>query len=228
MHSPTSNKSEAYLYKCDELPSDSDEYKLVKSFFDKTIYEMQLRALSEGPGTKECKIYKIIENHQTKTLEEKRNNLMLFHGTNKNGVEGILKEGFKNSKEGWFGPGVYMTDCSDTACRYCDAKNMKQDFLNPFQKFLYNIFVNEVLQTEKLQIIVHDHFYDMEDIDTVPKYIFEKHVLKDSKQPTEDDYKKDVQGRRYRNVIIADYDSSEDEYVADKSIVIPRYLIKYG
>ena len=35
-----------------------------------------------------------METSPVKTLKEKRNNLMLFHGTNVKGEKGILSEGF--------------------------------------------------------------------------------------------------------------------------------------
>ena len=64
---------------------------------------------------------------------------MLYHGTSQKGVTGILKEGFRNSEKGWFGKGVYMTDCSHTALKYFSMA----------EKYSYNryIFVNEVLES---------------------------------------------------------------------------------
>ena len=58
------------------------------------------------------------ETAPTSSVNEKRNNLMLFHGTNDKGVESILKKGFKYSEKSWFGKGVYMTDCSTVAVSY--------------------------------------------------------------------------------------------------------------
>ena len=52
---------------------------------------------------------KIIEYQQTKTSNKKRNNLLLFNGKSKKGVEEILKEGLKISK-GWFIKAFYMTN----------------------------------------------------------------------------------------------------------------------
>lgn len=63
-------------------------------------------------------MYKIIEDHPTKSSYGKRNNLMLFRGTEEKYVEGILKEGFENTHQEWFGKGVYMTDCSSTPTKY--------------------------------------------------------------------------------------------------------------
>ena len=59
----------------------------------------------------------MIENNLIKAGKAKSNNLMLFHGTKQKFTSGILKEGFKNSTNGWYGQGVYMTLCSLTDVR---------------------------------------------------------------------------------------------------------------
>ena len=92
---------------------------------------------------------------------------MLFHGTSEKGATGILKEGFRNSEKGWFGKGVYMTDCSCTAFNYA---SMAEDNSN-----IRYIFVNEVLVSEKMQIFEFDQNYAKE-VSTKPKHPFEKHV----------------------------------------------------
>ena len=66
----------------------------------------------------------------------------------------------------------------------------------------------------------------MEYIDTPLKNQFNKHIHKSSSQATEENYKKDHKGRKYRN-IPHDYKTAYDEYVAEESITIPRYLIKF-
>ena len=43
---------------------------------------------------------------------------MLFHGTGAKGAEGILSEGFVNSKKGWSKNRVYLTDMSSKALYY--------------------------------------------------------------------------------------------------------------
>ena len=92
--------------------------------------------------TKVAHMYKVNERNIVKTEGKKSNNSMLYHGTSEKGVTGILKEGFRNSEKGWFGKGVYMTDCSEIALNY----NKK------FNVFAHNFytFVNEVLESEKL------------------------------------------------------------------------------
>ena len=201
-------------YKFHELSSDTEEYKFVKNFFDTTKNTFDM-ANTASPV--DFKMFKILENNPLSASEEKRNNLMLFHGTNKKGVEGILKEGFRNSEKGWFGQGVYMTDCSTTAECYCLDEDLK----------VY-VFVNEVFDSEKLKTKPQrkDLFNERKviDRDTKPEHPFQKHVYRDNQQPNEEDYKEDSIGRKYRNVP-HNWMSVLDEYLEDESITIPRYLV---
>ena len=141
---------------------------------------------------------------------------MLFHGTNQKGVTGILKEGFRNSEKGWFGKGVYMTDCSYTAFDYSKKLNLNSPDCY--------IFVNEVLESEKLQTFTFDYDVISErgDVNTLPKHQFEKYFLNWSPQPTREDYVIDLEGRRYVNTPDRGLD---DEYIAEARVTIPRYLI---
>ena len=210
----------SFKYNVETLGSTSDEFILVKEFHDITRNSQQ-NNINLWALAADFKIYKLNENSPTKIVEEKRNNLMLFHGTNRKHVDGILKEGFKNSERGWFGKGVYMTDCSHTALYYSSRS------LEPYHcKRHHCVFVNEVLESEKLQTfqIVKDWTKPMEDIDTPLANPFNKHIYEPSAQATEENYKKDLKGRKYRNIANT-YNSAGDEYVADESVTIPRYLI---
>ena len=191
------------------LNTSSDEYKLVKYFFDTNC--------SEANAISDFKVYRIFENNEDSTVaNESRNNLMLMHGTKKENVEGILKKGFINSKEGKFGQGVYMTDCSDVAFHRCLVSRDTGGY-----KY---IFVNEVLESEKIKVVNHK-FHAFNKADTKPEDKFQKHEMEGSKQLSEKDYRVDAQGRRYRNVS-HNWVIMHDEYLADESITIPRYLIK--
>ena len=212
------NSNNTYKYTTEELSKDKEEFKFVKSFFETTFIKSEDFASTKLSSLIDVKVYKVSENHPSKKLAIKRNNLMLYHGTNEIGVKGILKDGFKNSKKGWFGQGVYMTDCSDRACLY--SSSPMQD------EFKYYVFVNEVLESKKLQTFEYENFNDMTLEHFSPDFQFEKHIPEGSKQPAECEYKEDAEGRRFRNVP-HDFNSRHDEYLADKSIVIPRYLIKF-
>ena len=205
----------SFKYDIEKLDSTSNEFKFVKGFYDTADYNLIQRI--------NFQIHKVIGNNPKKGNEAKRNNLMLFHGTNQKGAAGILKEGFKNSKKGWFGKGVYMTDCPETACEYSMLYNFGKDS----ETFIYFVFVNEVLESEKLRTFEFDIFKDSKDIDTPLKYPFIKQINKFSLQTTEQNYKEDHLGRKYKNIDVEEYDGALDEYVAEERIAIPRYLITF-
>ena len=77
---------DTFKYDFELLDSNSDEFKCIKEFISVTSTDYLQKILQ---------IHKVFETNQTKTSEVKRNNLMLFHGTNQKGVERILKEGFQ-------------------------------------------------------------------------------------------------------------------------------------
>ena len=201
---------DTFQYDFELLDSSSDEFKCIKEFISVTSTDYLQKLLQ---------IHKVFETNPTKTSEVKRNNLMLFHGTNEKGVEGILKEGFKNSEKGWFGKGVYMTDCSSVAVSYSRGDKKCQNNKIRF------VFVNEVLKSETLKTSVFSYADVKSDKYTKPKHQFEQHAFMQTQQITKDNYKKDADGRRYRNVA-HNSNSSQDEFVADESITIPRYLIE--
>ena len=159
-----------------------------------------------------------------KAADEKHSNLMLFHGTSKIGAEGVLEEGFKNSESGWFGSGVYMSECSSTEFMYTQRNN---NYYSQKGKINF-IFVNEVFESEKLLTFEFDNIFDIENNNTPLKNSFNKHIRnfngKKSPQITQEDYKQDVEGRLYRNVAVHKY-SVYDEFVAEANVTIPRYLI---
>ena len=176
------------------------------------------------------------ENNSVKAVDVKCNNLMLFHGTSVTGADEILKNGYENSKQGWFGEGVYMTDCGQVGVGY--SKDNFYGFLNDhvydyiedhgyYYLKISNrnaiIFVNEILGSEKLQTFEFNGLKS-KDVDTPIKHPFTKYVLKNSPQIAKDDYKEDAEGRLYRNVAVEGTDIY-DEFVADESVTIPRYLI---
>ena len=88
------------------------------------------------------KIYRVKSTE--KTLQEPKgsgsSSLLLLHGTKGPCVEGILKEGFRPSKSGSFGPGVYLTNSFNYALKYGSC------FVNDegIPKKVCYLFVNKV------------------------------------------------------------------------------------
>ena len=90
-----------YKYDAKKLPTESDEFKWVKMFFDDCKDSERLH--TRNFTVKNFQIFKVVENNPDKTINENRNNLMLFHGTKEENVSKILESGFKNSIKGWYG-----------------------------------------------------------------------------------------------------------------------------
>ena len=200
----------SYKYDYEKLDPASEEFNFLNETFMSTFL------FKGNTGTEVAHIYKVNERNIVKTAVKPVSNLMLYHGTSEKGATGILKEGFRNSEKGWFGKGVYMTDCSDTAIDY--SKNLDVNAHN------FYIFVNEVLESETLQTFTFDYDVVCErgDVNTQPKHYFEKYFCNWSRQPTKEDYIIDFEGRRYVNTPKR---SLNDEYIAEASFTIPRYLI---
>ena len=209
--------SKFFKYVGTKLNPKSTKFKFLMGNFDTTL------SWTNRHDFTNFQIFKLVETNPNKVVNEKRKNLMLFHGTNEEGANGILKEGFKNSEKGWYGKGVYMTDCSDVAFDYTDNSTSRYCF----------IFLNEILESEKLQTfefgskdIEKNRYQKGWYIYTKPNHQFEKHICKSSTQPSKEDYKKDNHGRLYRYTPIH-RNSKLDQYVAEASLTIPRYLFVF-
>ena len=76
----------------------------------KNLFDTTKDASEKRPSSFDFKVYKKLENNTQTALGEKRNNLILFQVyLNIKIVEGLLKQGFKNSKKDCFYQGVYIT-----------------------------------------------------------------------------------------------------------------------
>ena len=218
-------KTDKYFkYDYEKLDPTLEEFKFLKETFLTTSFGLPIDIIANG-----FHIYKVNERNFVKTAVKKRINLMLYHGTSKKGATCILKEGFRNSEKGWFGKGVYMTDCSNTAFIYSFRADMNSsnrlEFIYAILAGQFSndgyIFVNEVLESEKMQTFEFDP-ENTKDLSIQPKHQFKRHICRSNLQPTEKNYMVDFEGRRY---IKAQEDNIRDEYIAEASVVIPRYLI---
>ena len=81
---------DTFKYDFESLDSGSDEFKFIKKFIKTT----EMNAMNRNE--KVLKIHKVFEKRPTSSMDKRRNNLMLFHGTSTNGVIGILREGFNH------------------------------------------------------------------------------------------------------------------------------------
>ena len=165
---------------------------------------------------KSCDIYKINEDTKQNSKVNHKNKLLLWHGTGSKNFEGILKEGFLNSKYGWFGGGkVYLTESSDKAISYSYRKNLYSKSEKNYI-FLAEICTEHALTTEKFhthgkqKYPVQHPFTRFAHIRS-PKFNLSKNFGIDEKK------------RLYRKTQVNKW-SSADEFLIDASDVKPRFL----
>ena len=81
---------DSFKYHFELLDSSSNEFKFIKKFIKITAMNAM------NPHEKVLQIHKVTQKNPTSLMDNNRNNLMLFHGTNEKGVEGILKKGYNH------------------------------------------------------------------------------------------------------------------------------------
>ena len=102
------------MYCVKEMTSTEDDFKLIKRSIEDTTNSHNILKVN--------KIYRVTRRDEAN--EEKRDNLMLFHGTSADNAVGIVKHGFKPSIKGSLGPGVYLTASSFTAASFSQNKTI--------------------------------------------------------------------------------------------------------
>ena len=152
------------MYALEEMVSTNDDYILIKKCFEGTMLDV--------PEAKTSKIYRVVKHDSDKTNEQKRDNLMFFHGTtSKNAIE-ILEKGFKPTIQGKNGHGVYLTEFASCAVSFAGWKIVKNLLQNAdIEDNLLFVFVNEILQSEKLEelnncCVCHEQF-------VIPRYLIQ-------------------------------------------------------
>ena len=189
-------------YIVEEMESSNDDYKLIKKSFEGTIDATKYNVETH-------KIYRVNERNSGEKQQQKSDNMLLFHGTNRKNAIGILEEGFRPSTNGRYGPGVYHTSVPDTAHFYSfSGTNLyKIENNGEEQNVLLCVFVNEILDLEKLK--------------KGTKYI----VNGTGKNDLYKTFEKDSNGRKIRTfqTVGRDYFS---HCVCNKKFVIPRYFIE--
>ena len=207
--------AENSVFALQEMVSTNDDYILIKKCFEETTlndYELNI-----------SKIYRVGKHGETS--EQKSDNLMLFHGTSRVNAVGILEEGFKPSSRGKHGPGVYLTDISSCAGDYSLKKCLK-NVLNPYSKdLLMFIFLNEILESEKIEEIVVE--IEIPGKTASPrKHQFEKYVKKGTaKKHSDDTHEQDSNGRKLRTFAPSEAER-KNYFVCHEKFVVPRYLIQ--
>ena len=194
--------------------SDVDYQTIMQAYTSSTIAGNDLAAPT--------KLYRVVENgdpvknKDDEPAEMKGKNLMLLHGTGCEGVAGILKKGYLSSGAGSYGPGVYLTNCSNLA---------KSISLKGKDKNNCFVFVNEILSSKYLSssrrkpvekqrsIACNENTFEMY-VDQYTKKIKNLEFIVDSE-------KRKIFKSSYKHELNSDYAF----FRAHENMVIPRYLV---
>ena len=204
-------------YIVDELNSEEKDYQtIMQAYTGSTIVGNYLAAPT--------KLYRVVEkgvpvkNKNEEPVEKKGKNLMLFHGTGCKGVAGILEKGYLSSESGSYGPGIYLTNCSNLA----QAKSLKRNDEN--KSF---VFVNEILSSKYLSSVPsRKKPVEKEKSIACKENTFQKYVDQYTKRIKKSDFIADSEGRKIsKSSYKHEYYSDHSIFRAHENMVIPRYLV---
>ena len=130
-----------FKYKLELLKTNDADYELLESSInfgdeltDKSFkHQLDLRLKAKG-----LKIYRVVPNNNISIEPSDSNQILLLHGTKAQNVEGILKTGFNPSKNGSYGPGVYLTNSFDYAYNYSKSYATEEKVIKKFRHFFVN------------------------------------------------------------------------------------------
>ena len=203
------------MYELEEMASGEGDFKLIKKCFEDTM---------ETAMVETQKIYRVSERAERKATRKgevnESGNLLLFHGTSPEGRVGIINEGFKSPG----GRGVYLTASSQCAVNYSKTRSLFEMMKNEFHIFnkadkrdkLFGVFVNEVLESEKLQVLSGGIVSQR------------SHFVRNVKMNfrCDETYERDGSGRRIRSDKATE-SIDGNHYVCDEKFVIPRFFIQF-
>ena len=210
--------SENSMYVLEVMESTNNDYILIKKCFEEIMSDGEELILSQ--------IYRVKKRDNNDASDQKSDNLMLFHGTSRVNAVGILEEGFKPSTQGKHGPGVYLTEFSSCAgvfsTKQCFMNLLKNSGLNDGLMF---IFLNEILESEKIEEIVLEKEITVQTA-SPRKNQFEKYIEKGTAtKHSVETCEQDSNGMKLRT-----YAPNEAEinnyFVCHENFVVPRYLIQ--
>ena len=201
------NKRETYSYfvfnNLEVLSEEHDDFQLIKTSFRSTSSCCQ-------NNLKIKSIFKVHPKQQSRKPDAvEGDNILLFHGTPWKNVPGILRDGFKPSVTGAFGPGVYHSNFFSMCETYANKNNPNDDS--------YFYFINEIPYKYVTELSAYDYIVGK----ALPKSYCHKYL---SDQNQQELYVRDSNGSCI-NIAQDDTQHYVPIYVASNNIVVPKYLV---
>ena len=224
-----------FKYKLELLEKDESDHKILKNALimkDKeensclTCNEKHVINLNKKGNT--VRVYRVITTDSTSHQHDNStgSQVLLLHGTKASNVEGILEVGFKPSKCGIFGPGVYLTDSFKYATSYGKCFVEEQGVI----KCLSYFFVNKINQND-VEVLPSR----INEINTFQDYlsktpvvqVFKSHTYRQTTFENSLEDKFDSSNNRILQGTFQQENDSEETIVsAHHSLVVPVYLLE--
>ena len=199
------NDEDQSLYYLEALAESSRDYQLIKKSFNNTG-KMFLKASKVSEIIIE-KVYRVRSRRHRKAMNSSK--ILVFHGTPPKNVPGILTSGFKSSKRGRFGPGVYHSNFVAKSLLFTSFSSFFPPYRGGNEDFF--VFVNELPAKYLSEKYVEES----------PDTYCRKYLCSDDQQS--EGYERDSDGS-FINVAIERI-NDHPEFVASSNIVVPKYLV---
>ena len=199
-------QNEKTSYHLEILNKENKDFQLIKKSFCNTANACNSNVFSSYFKIKRiCRVHQDYPSRKPEDIESEK--ILVFHGTPRKNVTGILREGFIPSEACHFGPGVYHSNFF-SLCRIYANKDSRDDS--------YFYFINEVPRKYITEIRNEDYNGSK----NFPEFYCHKHVCNQNQKEL---YIADSNGSF---INIAQDDTSDVPiFVASSNIAIPKYLV---
>ena len=202
-------KNEKTSYHLEILNKENKDFQLIKKSFYNTANACNSNVFSSYFKIKRiCRVHQDYPSRKPEDIESEK--ILVFHGTPRKNVTGILREGFIPSKACHFGPGVYHSNFF-SLCRIYANKDSRDDS--------YFYFINEI----PMKYVSEKHFIkDMNysRFNKLPEFYCDKYV---SDEDQKEQYAYDSDGSLIN--VSEDQPYHVPQYVSSSNITIPKYLV---
>ena len=189
------------------LSEGSCDFEVIKKSFHNTSGKRRSNLNIE-------RIWRVIQKNPRKPDEIRSDKILVFHGTPYKNVLGILRNGFRSSVMGRFGPGVYHSNYFSKCIPYARNFDVDDGTCYFFVNEIPTIYIKEKSKKDNERMVL-PNFY-------CHKYLSNPNVKE-----------RYVRDSNMSFINIAEHEKMDGlgiyntipEYVASSNVVIPKYLV---